>query len=221
METKLRFACSTCGKQFERSPAHVKGKHGSVYCSRTCHYAGRTLGTTKRVVVGRYSIPDDVRARMSATLVERNRKRKAAGRYGHTDQTRAKMREATARALAEGRVSRVSKGEDKVAAILDELGVEYVRQWGLRDDGGRFAAVCDFYFPALNGVIEYNGTYWHADPRVYDSATLNATQRHNVGKYAAKVEMLAARGVSVSELWEKDFQQSKRQAVLSAYQRLT
>jgi len=51
-----RFSCAVCGKGVLRSPAQVKSAF--VFCSRSCHYRGRSLGFVPRVVIKPYAVTD-------------------------------------------------------------------------------------------------------------------------------------------------------------------
>jgi G:T-mismatch repair DNA endonuclease (very short patch repair protein) len=220
LEKKVRLRCGVCGAEFERPPSHIKGKHGGQFCSPACHYAGRSAGLSKRVVIKPYNIPPDVRERAAVQIRKVIARRKANNTYGHSDETRAKMSETTARAHAKGKIGRPSKLEDVVARELDRLGVRYVRQFAVRDSGGKFMFVIDFWLPDHRVAIEVNGTYWHADPRVY-SGTLNTTQAHNLAKYRRKLDALGALDIRVGEAWEIDIKRDPTQAVLEAYTRAT
>jgi G:T-mismatch repair DNA endonuclease (very short patch repair protein) len=220
LENKTRVVCATCGREFDRAVSHVKGKHGGQFCSRACHYAGRATGVTRRVVTTPYTVTETGRAGQVAGQAKTVATRRARNNYGHTEATRAKLSIATARALSEGKRAVVSQLEHKVAAQLDRLGVPYVRQHAIRDAGGRFAAVVDFYFPALHAVLEVNGTYWHVDPRVYP-APVNATQERCLRLYRRKLDLLTTLGLRVVEVWEQDLERDIAQAVLIAYAQLT
>jgi hypothetical protein len=210
-ERQVGVLCATCKVEFTRSPAQVKAKHGASYCSRRCHYLGRTAGHTKRVVIKPYVRVAPVN-RKAARRGAATRKRR--GNHRHSDGTRRKLAEATTRNLAAGKLRRVSRLEDEVAQVLAALGIGFARQFGLRDDRGRFVAVLDFLL-ADGTALEVNGTYWHADPRTYP-AGLNATQRRNAVAWRRKVAALAVAGVPLVVVWEADFRQHPRQAVLTA-----
>lgn len=62
----LRF-CATCGKEINRPVSQVVDvKYGAVYCSRACHYQGRSQGLTKRVVSRPYVYTETSKAAMLA-----------------------------------------------------------------------------------------------------------------------------------------------------------
>jgi hypothetical protein len=48
------YFCAVCRKRLLRPPSHVKSRF--VFCSRECHYAGRSLGLVERIVLKPYSV---------------------------------------------------------------------------------------------------------------------------------------------------------------------
>jgi 5-methylcytosine-specific restriction endonuclease McrA len=59
LNRRRRFSCAVCGKGVLRSPAQVKSAF--VFCSRTCHYKGRSLGLVQRVVLTPYAVTEEGR----------------------------------------------------------------------------------------------------------------------------------------------------------------
>lgn len=53
------YQCAVCGKEVLRSPAQVKSRF--VFCSRKCHYRGRSMGLVCRIVKERYNVSDEGR----------------------------------------------------------------------------------------------------------------------------------------------------------------
>lgn len=208
-QRRVRIRCATCGVEITRSPRQVKAKHGASYCSRRCHYTGRTLGLTGRVVTNPYvrvaPLNPEAHARTVAT-------RKARDNYRHSDDTRLRLREATARAIAEGRVASVSRCEDVVAEVLDRLGVGYRRQVAIRGERGRYVAAVDFLL-GDGRAVEVNGTFWHADPRVYPNGPAFPAQRRTAACWDRKVNALATLGIPVVIIWEIDLAEDPTQAV--------
>jgi G:T-mismatch repair DNA endonuclease (very short patch repair protein) len=139
--------------------------------------------------------------------------RRANGTDKHRDVTKARLRETTTRAIAEGRIPAVSGLENKVAAILSEIGIGFQRQVGVRDPiTGRFGACVDFLLDD-GRVLEVNGTFWHADPRVYPETGLKPAQIRTLDRWAAKVALLSRLNITTLVLWELDFRKNPRQAV--------
>lgn len=99
--------------------------------------------------------------------------------------------------------------ERVTAEFLDHQGVEYVPQYSI----GRMTA--DFYIPSKNLIVETNGDFWHANPRVYtDPDSLHPIQRRAIEKDERKLRQLSEKGYDVFILWENDLQNQK-DAVLS------
>lgn len=63
-KNEVELTCDTCGAKFTRQPSHQKSKHGGNFCSRRCHYKGRSLGLVKRIVTIPYTYTEAGKARM-------------------------------------------------------------------------------------------------------------------------------------------------------------
>lgn len=69
-----------------------------------------------------------------------------------------------------------SMAEQKFAQdFLDKLGIKYIWQYEAKEIGRFF----DFYLTDYRILIEFDGTYWHSDDRVYESKDLTPTQKRN------------------------------------------
>lgn len=102
------------------------------------------------------------------------------------------------------------------ACVAIKLGYRVQPQFLVRGEGGRYIACCDYYLPDLNLAVEVNGTYWHADPRVYPQGPSTPSQKRTCDKYAVKMAALAERGIKVAEVWEMDFKANPEGAVKAA-----
>lgn len=170
-----------------------------------------------RVVIRPYNIPAATRFKMSRLALEWCTQRKALGLYHpHSEATKARLRLTTSRAIAEGRIPRVSKLEFIVKKELEVLDLAFVHQKVFRDSHGRFVALPDFYLPDQNLVLEVNGTFWHADPREFPQGPLHPSQRRTLSRYQTKMTLLAQLGIPVAEVWEMDIRADARQAVIQA-----
>lgn len=212
----IECVCSCCGKKFCRAPSNIKSKHEGVYCSRACHYAGRSAGITKRVVAAPYVITEHGRAAQNAARKIGAATRKKNGNHLHSEKSKAKLRDATARAIASGKFPRVSALESIVAKELDALGVRYVRQYGIRcPESGKYLACIDFYLPEVHAALEVNGTFWHKDARVYPGVATSA-QARTADRFAKKIEVLRKVGMHLIQVWERDIKECPGKAVADA-----
>lgn len=209
-ENRATLICPVCGTEFTRTPRQVKAKHGASFCSPACQYAGRTLGLTARVVTKPYVLvapPQTAESRARAVAT-----RRARDNYKCSDEMRARRSEATTRAMAEGRISSVSKLEDIAAEALTLQGVGYRRQVGIRGPLGRFVGCADFLLDD-GRVLEVNGTYWHSDPRAFPDGPQFPSQRRTEAQWARKTAALEALGIPLIVVWERELRDDPAEAI--------
>ena len=237
-DRKVTGPCGVCGQPVSRSPSHVRAKSGVLLCSRECHYKARSTGLVGREVTTPYNIPGSVRVAQAERMREVNAVRWAAvkgrtgkvpvrwpsGKPGWTEgcppEVRAKISIGVTKAIAEGRINRVSQLEIAVGEVLDSLGIPYDHQHAIRDSAGRFIGVIDYYLTDHGAALEVNGTYWHADPRKYPNGPVHASQARTASRYQRKSEALHQRGIPLIEVWEQDFKADPEGAVKEALSQL-
>ena len=115
--------------------------------------------------------------------------------------TNARERHAllTTKQIKEGRTGKAyNKLENKVAENLRSMGKVFEQQYRL----GRYSY--DFYIPQDNTLIEVHGTFWHADPRVYDHSTLTPIQIRNTQNDIKKSAYAIEHGYKLKVIWELD-----------------
>ena len=98
----------------------------------------------------------------------------------------------------------VSSIEAPVEAALERLGIEFEAQHLFTHPDGLHSCVADFYLPDDGAVCEVQGTYWHADPYLYQDDELNETQLRGRERYARKVELYRLLGLELIEVWERE-----------------
>ena len=90
--------------------------------------------------------------------------------------------------------------QDFAEQFLDTLGVDYIWQFEAKDIG-RFY---DFYLPKHNLLIEVDGSYYHADPRVVDEGKLSPMQKKNKRVDEHKNEWALLHSIPIMRIWEYD-----------------
>ena len=85
--------------------------------------------------------------------------------------------------------------------VVKPLGVEYVTQYYLRD----LRHYCDVDVAEKNVIIEFQGDYWHANPKIYDIDKLSKQQSDRVAKDIKLREYCNERGIKLIEVWESDY----------------
>ena len=140
----------------------------------------------------------------------------------HTPETKAKMSGIMKRKYREGTVKlrkySISQAEQDIAEWLQSHGIEFKPQYHIPGVSFRY----DFYIPGENLLIEYQGDYWHANPRRYKPGTLlNFWGRTGVKvddiwqRDAEKKLQAEAAGFQIIHIWEMDFNRDGLDAVMS------
>ena len=93
--------------------------------------------------------------------------------------------------------------------ILEYLGVEYIQQFKLSAIGRYY----DFYLPEHNILIEVDGDYWHADPKIYEKKDLNAIQKRNIRVDEQKNKYALMYGYVLLRFWEGDIYKNKKKVI--------
>ena len=90
--------------------------------------------------------------------------------------------------------------QDFAKNFLDKLGVKYIWQFEAKEIKRFF----DFYLPESRVIIEFNGSYFHADPRIYEGKTLTNTQKRSQKVDQYKKAWADLHGIPIIYVWEKD-----------------
>jgi G:T-mismatch repair DNA endonuclease (very short patch repair protein) len=108
----------------------------------------------------------------------------------HTPETIAKISAIKLQQYRDGTINfrryRLSSAETEIAEFLTTMGVEFEQQFHIKGESFLY----DFYMLKQNTLVEYNGDYWHANPRKYKSGSMLKIQ--NMGS------------VLVDDIWKRD-----------------
>lgn len=98
-----------------------------------------------------------------------------------------------------------SKLEEKFAKeFLERLGVKFIYQFKVEEIGRWY----DFYLPEHNLIIEIDGSFYHADPRVVSEDKLTPMHKHNMRVDEYKNRWALAHGIPIIRIWEKDINET-------------
>lgn len=204
-KSSAELSCPICGTSFIRPPSQL-AKRGPSFCSLKCRGKGQTIGLTRRK---KPSYTEDSKERQRANgriQIAKALAKLKADDYASlkTPERRKTSSEMMIARIREGKINRRSKLEILVQEKLEEYQIEYIPQYTIRDDRGRYVACLDFYIPNSKLALEVNGTYWHADPRFFDSERLSTSQKRTLEFYNRKLKLLSILDIRLQELWEYD-----------------
>ncbi len=105
-------------------------------------------------------------------------------------------------ALTSGKFSLSSKVEKEfIENCIKPLGVEFNEQHYLKD----IHHYCDVYIPSKNTIVEFQGDYWHGNPKKYSRDELSEFQLEKVEKDEILREYCKDNGITLIEVWESDY----------------
>ena len=112
-----------------------------------------------------------------------------------------KPRNVTRKSAKRHKLPGTSKLELKFAEeFLEKLGVKYIYQFEVKEIGRWY----DFYLPDHTLIIEIDGSYYHADPRVVKEDKLTPMHKHNIRVDKYKNKWALSHGIPILRIWEKD-----------------
>ena len=104
--------------------------------------------------------------------------------------------------LTSGEFSLSSKIEKEfIETCIKPLGIEFDTQYYMKD----IHHYCDVYIPSKNTIIEFQGDYWHGNPKKYLKEELSPYQLEKVEKDEILRKYCKDNGINLIEVWESDY----------------
>lgn len=109
---------------------------------------------------------------------------------------------------------RLSSGEFNISSMIENefvkkciepLCIDFDRQYYIEE----LHHYCDVYIPSANMIIEFQGDYWHGNPKKYLKEDLSEYQLKKVEKDEKLREYCTENGIQLVEVWESDFKKDK------------
>lgn len=111
----------------------------------------------------------------------------------------------------------LSKSASKPQKELTKLLKQIFPQYTILSDFAVDRYKLDILFKELNIVIEFNGTYWHCDPRFYEKDFYNKKKKlnaENIWIYDNdRKTLLESLGYKVIVVWEHDYKENHEQTL--------
>lgn len=93
---------------------------------------------------------------------------------------------------------------DFIEKCIKPLNVEFKQQYYIKD----IHQFCDVFIPSKKLIIEFNGSYWHGDKRIYNENKLNKCQKARITKDCIKKEWAVQHGYKILFIWELDYKKN-------------
>ena len=111
----------------------------------------------------------------------------------------------------------ISKPQEELASRIKELFPQYTVTLEFPIIKKRGGYRLDILLEEINLVIEFNGTYWHCDPRFYEKDYYNRKKKlkaEQIWKYDNKRKAyLEGLGYRVVIVWEYDYKENLEQTI--------
>ena len=96
-----------------------------------------------------------------------------------------------------------SKAEDEIIKILENEKIECIPNFRIT------SKIYDIMIPSLNLIIEYNGDYWHCNPKKYDKNYFNQKKNmtaKEIWEYdEKKLHLVEKNNYNYEIVWESDY----------------
>lgn len=173
IRNRIECVCEQCGKKFETHPSDLVRKNRGRFCSKACFDEFQRKGHQK------------YECKVCGKTISRRGRRKyqyCSTRCSHSAQQRRKG---------------LNGLEIVGGKILKEMGVDFEEQVLLFN---KFRV--DVFLRWSNLVIQWDGDYWHGNPRIY--RTLSGIQVEKNKRDKACNAYLRKCGLTVLRFWERD-----------------
>ena len=95
-----------------------------------------------------------------------------------------------------------SKKEKEIIIEIKKMG--YVVKHSFKVE----TKICDVFIPSLNLIIEYNGDYWHCNPKKYNHDYFNQKKQKTAKELweydKHKIDLIKKKGYNLEVIWESD-----------------
>ena len=109
-----------------------------------------------------------------------------------------------------------SKPEKEIEKILNKLNIDVKRTYKVNE------YICDIYVPKLNLIIEYNGDYWHCNPKRFNKDYLHPHKKKTSleiwDEDKIRIDNIKKYGYNLEVVWESDYKgQTTIQNIIKKY----
>ena len=123
---------------------------------------------------------------------------------GEMEHARKIMSDTMKKTRRSGKLKSVIRSKKEKEIIVEIKKMGYVVKHSFRVD----TKICDVFIPSLNLIIEYNGDYWHCNPKKYKSDYFNQKKQKTAKELweydKNKIDLIKEKGYNLEIVWESD-----------------
>tara|TARA_Y100001938_G_scaffold126479_1_gene178470 strand:- start:5017 stop:5892 length:876 start_codon:yes stop_codon:yes gene_type:complete len=129
---------------------------------------------------------------------------------GEMETVRKKMSNFMKKRIANGEIEGFnrSKAEDEIIKKLKEKGINCIDSFNIE------GKIFDVYVPKYNLLIEYNGDYWHCNPKKYNNDYFNKKKNkiaEDIWEYdKKKIDLAKKNDYNCITIWESDYKKNPK-----------
>lgn len=106
----------------------------------------------------------------------------------------------------------ISNAEREIIKLLNKQNIYPISQYCISDEIGYVYDIC-----LDKKLIEYNGDYWHCNPKIYDAdffnKSINMQAKNKWAKDRAKLDYAISAGYDILTIWEHDYKQNPNRVI--------
>ncbi len=211
---KNKRMCNSCSQSGKNHPNFGKSSWSKGLTKETddrilkMSESVRKSITPKLIETNRLSHLGKIHSIKTKKLWSKQRQGKNNAMFGkrHNEITRKKISEVIKNNWKSGLYKFIfkSKGQLEIIDILNKLGYNIVGEYYVK--GKPF----DIFIKDKNLLIEFNGTYWHCDSRIYDENYYHTKQKMTAkelwNRDNKKQKLAVEDGYKVKVIWQKDWE---------------
>jgi G:T-mismatch repair DNA endonuclease (very short patch repair protein) len=123
---------------------------------------------------------------------------------GEMEHARKIMSDTMKETKRSGKLKSVIRSKKEKEIIIEIKKMGYAVKHSFKVD----TKICDVFIPTLNLIIEYNGDYWHCNPKKYDPDYFNQKKQKTAKELweydKNKIDLIREKGYNLEIVWESD-----------------
>lgn len=183
LDKRLKKKCPVCNKEFL-----TKISINQKYCSQNCYAKDKKGKMPWNKGIHMWENKEHPRGTLGKTSKFKDKTFDEIYGKEKSEKLKSKLRENILKQYNSGKFPRQINTdiEQKLKEELIKRGyIEYkdfIHQFPFRNEKGQFIFLCDFCFPSQKLIVECNGDWHHANPKIYQNKKLHPIQKKMIIK---------------------------------------